>query len=69
MDPTAERHYNRGEEAFLEKDFERALQAFTRATELNPFYAEAWFRKGVTLGELDRNEEALRAYASDRTEA
>ncbi len=41
---------------------EEALEAYNKATELDPQLAEAWYNKGVALDELGRLEEALEAY-------
>jgi len=42
--------------------YEEALQAFDKAIELDPQYADAWNNKGVALYELGRYKEALQAY-------
>ena len=41
--------------------YEEALDAFTRATELDPEWATAWNRRGQTLDQLGRSEEAVAA--------
>jgi tetratricopeptide (TPR) repeat protein len=41
---------------------ERAAAAFGRAAELMPQLGSAWANLGATLGELDRREDALRAF-------
>lgn len=42
-----------------EKRYEKALEAFNKAIEINPKDGYALSRKGVALGNLGRNEEAL----------
>ena len=37
----------------------RIRESYTRAAELNPDDANAWNGKGIVLGSLDREEEAL----------
>ncbi|MDK2907237.1 MAG: hypothetical protein PWQ66_1198, partial [Petrotoga sp.] len=39
-----------------------AIEAFDKAIEINPQFAEAWINKGVDLAELERYEEALKAF-------
>ena len=41
--------------------WEEALEAYTRATELDPENADAWYKRGLALGNLERDEEALQA--------
>jgi tetratricopeptide (TPR) repeat protein len=41
---------------------ERAAEAFAGATRLMPSFTAAWANLGATLGELDRQEEALAAF-------
>ncbi|MGI9057252.1 MAG: tetratricopeptide repeat protein [Ktedonobacteraceae bacterium] len=39
--------------------FEKALETYEYAIQLNPKYVWAWFHKGKTLRELKRYDEAL----------
>ena len=55
------RIYARGVEAFLQHDFERALEDFSRATQLNPQDARGWEMLGCTYGNLQRYQESLAA--------
>jgi len=41
---------------------EEALEAYEKAIELKPDYAEAWTTKGTIFHQLNRHEEALEAY-------
>ena len=43
-------------------NLKEALQAFTRATELNPQNRSAWNNRGVTLRQLNRIEETIPCY-------
>src|SRR3989344_2152680 len=43
-------------------EYEKALEYYTRATEINPKFAEIWFHKGHALEFLGRAEEAQSAY-------
>jgi len=54
--------YKRAETLLELKRYRDALDAYNRAVELRPEYAEAWKGQGNTLLELKRYEEALDAY-------
>ena len=41
-------------------DPQAALRCFDKALKLNPTFVDAWVRKGVTLLDLDEDEEAYR---------
>ncbi len=56
-----------GRQLLQDEKHEEALQAFTRAIELNPLNpgnAIAWRGKGAALLRLERHEEALHAFDS-----
>ena len=57
-----EDYMNRGHALYYKGKYYLALEAYEKAIELKPDYAEAWNNKGFALGELDRNDEALKAY-------
>ena len=40
----------------------KALKSFDRALEISPSFAEAYYRKGVTLEKLRRYKEAIQCY-------
>ncbi|GIU71488.1 MAG: hypothetical protein KatS3mg003_0967 [Candidatus Nitrosocaldaceae archaeon] len=42
--------------------YEEAIEAYNKALEINPNYAEAWNNKGYALAKLQRYEEAIEAY-------
>jgi tetratricopeptide (TPR) repeat protein len=42
--------------------YEDAVSAFQRATDIDPFYSEAWNNMGDSLAALDKHQEALEAY-------
>lgn len=54
--------YNRGDTLLKLKRYEAALDAYDRAIELKPEYAEAWNGQGNTFLGLKRYEDALDAY-------
>lgn len=54
--------YSRGGTLLELKRFQDALEAYNRAVELKPEYAEAWNGQGNALLELKRYEDALNAY-------
>ena len=57
-----EDYFNHGLDLYYKGKYELALEAFNKAIELKPNYANAWHNKGVTLGTLGRNDDALQAY-------
>ncbi|HAA32036.1 MAG TPA: protein kinase, partial [Cyanobacteria bacterium UBA8553] len=54
--------YSRGGTLLELKRFQDALEAYNRAVELKPEYAQAWNGQGNALLELKRYEDALNAY-------
>jgi len=40
--------------------YEQAIAHYDRALVLDPYHADAWFNKGMTLRSMDRNTEAIR---------
>lgn len=59
---SADDYFKRGSNLYYKGDYRSALEAFEKAIELKPDYAETWFNKGVILHKLGRHEEELRAY-------
>lgn len=57
----AKEHYLMGNECITKAhDPRAALRCFDKALKLNPTFVDAWVRKGVTLLDLDEDEEAYR---------
>ena len=57
-------HNNRGL-AYGEKgDYERAIEALTKAIELNPNYAIAYYNRGLACGEKGDYERAIKNYST-----
>ena len=57
----AQEHYLMGNECITKAhDPRAALRCFDKALKLNPTFVDAWVRKGVTLLDLDEDEEAYR---------
>jgi tetratricopeptide (TPR) repeat protein len=55
-------YYNRGN-AYGEKgDFDRAIEDFDKALELNPEYADAYFNRGTAHSALNQHEKAIENY-------
>ena len=49
--------------SFGEKgDYEKAIENYDKALELNSNFEEAWYNKGFNLGELERHAEAIKCY-------
>jgi Flp pilus assembly protein TadD len=51
-----------GAALWMQAEREKALVYVTKAVKLKPDFAEAWYNKGVALGELGKLEEALACY-------
>lgn len=62
--------YNQGNE-FLEQDFQKAIELYDQAIQLNPELVLAWNNKGYALNQLEQFEEAMpvliQAIQLDRT--
>lgn len=71
---TAEEWYNKGVNLMrrhrvadpFDKAYKEAVDAFDKAIELNPQYAEAWFEKGNALTAIGRRKDAQDAYDEAR---
>ena len=55
----AEDYLKRGNDFFYKEEYDEALKAYDRVTELVPQDATAWNNKGIALGKLGRYDEAL----------
>ena len=53
--------FNQGRELFEQKRYSDAEQAFRKAIELRPDFADAWYNLGVALVYLDKYDEANRS--------
>ncbi len=58
----AAKYLKKGNDLYDKGDYEKALEAYEKATEIDPDYAEAWYNMGAILGNLDRYEESLKAF-------
>ena len=58
----AETIFTKGLSLANEGKISEALEAFNKAIELKPDYADAWYNKGVALAALGFHEKALEAY-------
>jgi len=59
---SAHDYFIRGNAYYEARDYQQALEAYNRALQLRPDFAEALNNRGKTLENLDRNEEALKDY-------
>ena len=59
---SAKDYYDQGRELRDSGKHEEALQAFIKATEIDPDYVFAWVSKGISLADLERYEEAIASY-------
>lgn len=68
MPASAVAHYYLGNAYFSEKNYPAALHEYEMSVKLDPAYARAWFRLGVTAGTsgtaLPRGEEMLKKYVA-----
>ena len=44
------------------RKYEKAIECYSRALEINPNYAKVWYNKGNALSKLGRHEEAIECY-------
>jgi tetratricopeptide (TPR) repeat protein len=56
---TADEWFKQGLLFATTQRYENALNAFTRALEINPRYAEAYNQRGIILGKKDRFDQAI----------
>ncbi len=61
---SAEACYQRGNAHFDQGQYGQAISDFTKALELNPKYAEAYYNKAVACEKVGRTKEAIEAYKS-----
>ena len=59
---TADIQFEKGEELFAQRKFERALVAYERALNIDSNFASAWSRRGDALVELRRYRDAIDSY-------
>ena len=57
--PQANQELCRGTQALNRRDLERAMKHFTRATELDPTFAEAYNQRGIAKYMAERYEESI----------
>ena len=58
----AETYYNRGVDYYNQKQYESAIQCYTKAIELNPNFAMAYNNRGAVYNELKQYERAIQDY-------
>lgn len=54
--------YNEGVELYKQGEYERSMQAFKKATEIDPDYIDAYFNLGKLLEQLKQYREALTVF-------
>jgi Flp pilus assembly protein TadD len=59
-------HFDLGSLYYVHRRYEDAVQELTRATELAPDHADAYYILGLAYAKLGRIDEARRAFASAR---
>lgn len=60
--PNSETYFNRGYECSKKKDYDCAVDNYTKAIELNPQYADAYYNRGVTYDDKGNYDQAIRDY-------
>lgn len=58
----AKKLFQLGNNAYMNGEYEKALEYFDRALKIDPENASAWSNRGVVLKMLGRNEEAMKSY-------
>jgi tetratricopeptide (TPR) repeat protein len=61
-DTSADGWFKKGNELLENRNNEEAVEAYDKALEVKPDFAEAHYNRGVALSDLGRNEEAVHAY-------
>ena len=54
--------FEQGNQKYMNGDFIGAIASFDRALEIKPDFHEAWYNRGIALGNLGRFEEAIASY-------
>ncbi|MCA2814274.1 MAG: tetratricopeptide repeat protein [Microcystis sp. M090S1] len=64
LDPvqTSELWHKKGLIHQMGKEYEQAIASYDKALEIKPDYHQAWYNRGVALGNLGRLEEAIASY-------
>ena len=58
---TKEEHYDQGMMEFATAEFDRAIESYRRAVELDPAYFDAWHALGMAYLRAGRIQEAIEA--------
>ena len=59
MEQDAESWFEQGNQQLMAGDFEGAIASYDQAIHLKPEFSEAWYNRGIALGNLGRHEEAI----------
>ena len=54
--------FEQGGKLFKAKQFRQAFEAFDQLTRLDPTFVNAWYGRGVALGQLKRYSEAISSF-------
>jgi tetratricopeptide (TPR) repeat protein len=60
MDLKTAAHYNKGNALYLQEKYKEAIDAYTRAIEIETDYYTAWFNRACMYTKLGNNEQALK---------
>lgn len=55
-------HFNNGESYYDEKEYEDAITEYTAAIELDPYYAEAYNKRGICYFNLEKYKKSIADY-------
>ncbi|MGE5634650.1 MAG: tetratricopeptide repeat protein, partial [Deltaproteobacteria bacterium] len=55
-------HILKGNEYYYKKEYNNAIQCYDKALEIDANYADAWYNKGSSLGNLLKHNEAIQCF-------
>lgn len=55
-------HNLKGNEFYYKKEYEKSIEYYDKALEIDPYYTDAWNNKGLALNNLGKYNEAIEYY-------
>jgi tetratricopeptide (TPR) repeat protein len=56
------KHILEGNKYFFKGQYDKAIECYDKAIDIEPYNAEVWYNKGCALEEIKKNNEAMRCY-------